>query len=1103
MTYNSYFTDYDLYYISSVRLEEGATVAYGEEIHTAKASGNYRILFTPGEVEDESTYLFDDDGNYGSGDSYKNHLYIEDAPEYFITLVNITGKNPSDLTINDEVAYPLLRVEESITLPRYRGALFFSSECEFVLKYRIYEKTPLGGYVLIDDDRDEDTTFSKLTVSEVGNYTVSFDDGGDSFSTAVEREEYDFGGFYALGNMNGWGFDPDGELDLDDAYKFELIEETDEDYDEDYDQYRLTLLVTPYMLKESDVEFIITDGEDIFMNLSSHIILDEAGEYEILFSDEHDYGRGRNYLYSLSDEETEKTEIVIETKEDYFRFVDNCNSSADYSKNAIVYLAADIDFGGDIITPIKVFNGIFRGGYHKLSGFTLDEYGIQSVFGTVTKDGTLERLNVELKISAKDKDYVGFVGKNYGKLSHITVSGEIEGKNYVGAVVAYNGRGEELTGATQSSYVNGTVNDCTGEANITGYANVGGVAGFNNGNLDGCTSRGAVSGKSYSSNRTPTNIGGLVGYSAGRILKCENHATVSSSTNSLNVGGIAGQLTGDVYYSFNYGKITGTKYVGGIAGYYGTITEDEGDLGDYFGGMTFEDYLNYFNDDDGEYEQIDGRTHAIYYTVNEGEISAKSYVGGIVGYSEYEIPISLSVNTGNINATGGGYAGGIIGEGPSSVISECISGARISASAAFGAKYVGGIAGRGNRIFSSMSSAEITADDYVGGIAGYQISELRSCYSNALVIAPDSAEFVGAIAGYSEAYSESQASFGANVSSNYYIGSLGGITRLEYGSSFDHAASRIDPSELSSQGMLSPALSEEFMLGNWIASEGGVSYPQPKYMNECAECDYFNDDEEFEEIFNSYKERFSSYVKDSTAVTFTVSFLEWNTDYGDLYDDDNNIDHTVFEVIHTERLPYGDLSRLVAPDFIYAEYKDGVWISSGSEANYFASFTLPTGIITENLALYASYNEVATTVATEDSRVLAEGRFIKGTTLELVNSEIGYSLVFKLNGEEIHPSGLIKVKFLTDKDPAGYSASKRASDGAYAALDGTVSGKYIAFELEGSDIFVINAVKTDALPTVAVVILSVLGGAILTSAAFVSAILIRKRCAKKNTKTEE
>ena len=95
MEYNPYFSDYELYYKSSVYVEAGSEVKYGTESHTVSDSGNYRILFTPSIERDGKVYAFNSDGEYGSGEEFIYNIYIEDAHSYYAVFESgITSVTP-------------------------------------------------------------------------------------------------------------------------------------------------------------------------------------------------------------------------------------------------------------------------------------------------------------------------------------------------------------------------------------------------------------------------------------------------------------------------------------------------------------------------------------------------------------------------------------------------------------------------------------------------------------------------------------------------------------------------------------------------------------------------------------------------------------------------------------------------------------------------------------------------------------------------------------------------------------------------------------------------------------------------------------------------
>lgn len=177
LSYNPYHTAYDLYYISSVELSANTTVSFNGETHTVTESGFYRILFTSEKTVNGNKYLFDENGNYGSGDDYKYSVYIEDAPQYYAVFENVTAQE-GDTQINGKSAFLLTRYENNVATAEYRSAEVFAPERDYGIKYRIYELNVDGSFRLIDDDNNEDTEISKITVSDTGWYCLSLTDVG-------------------------------------------------------------------------------------------------------------------------------------------------------------------------------------------------------------------------------------------------------------------------------------------------------------------------------------------------------------------------------------------------------------------------------------------------------------------------------------------------------------------------------------------------------------------------------------------------------------------------------------------------------------------------------------------------------------------------------------------------------------------------------------------------------------------------------------------------------------------------------------------------------------------------------------------------------------
>ncbi len=98
---------------------------------------------------------------------------------------------------------------------------------------------------------------------------------------------------------------------------------------------------------------------------------------------------------------------------------------------------------------------------------------------------------------------------------------------------------------------------------ITGYDNVGGLAGQNEGSIENSYNTATVTG-------TGGQVGGLVGNNStgGFIGNSYNAGTVSAA--GSHIGGLAGRNTGAISNTYNTGSVSGSVAVGGLVGYNGS-----------------------------------------------------------------------------------------------------------------------------------------------------------------------------------------------------------------------------------------------------------------------------------------------------------------------------------------------------------------------------------------------------------------------------------------------------------------------------------------------------------------------------------------------------
>ena len=342
-------------------------------------------------------------------------------------------------------------------------------------------------------------------------------------------------------------------------------------------------------------------------------------------------------------------------------------------------------------------------------------------------------------------DYTGLFGYTNGAtITDLNIyDGNVVGGQYCGMLVGY----ANSTTIIDNCEANGTV-----DASNT-Y--VGGLCGFQNGgSLTNCRFNGNVSGTQF--------VGGLCGYQdGGSLTNCGFNGNVSGSG---NVGGVSGKIaTSTVDNCSCEGNVTGKgNYVGGIVGYtnYATITNSICKAtvsgSSYVGGIA--GYFDRYVKQEGKY---------INKCIFKGDVIGAGCVGGIVGLIFSLYPSNNYVSTNIQNDTQSRY------------ISGCIAIGNITASG----NNVGGIAGQSNHfsIDNCYFSGEITGKDYTGGIVGnLQLSVNNSFYNNYSKAKVSGTSYLGGLIGYYNSYSGSH-KIQSNVAINSEIYATQSTVGLIYG----------------------------------------------------------------------------------------------------------------------------------------------------------------------------------------------------------------------------------------------------------------------------------------------------------------------------------
>lgn len=267
--------------------------------------------------------------------------------------------------------------------------------------------------------------------------------------------------------------------------------------------------------------------------------------------------------------------IHICDQEDLEELAKNCRLDT-WSQGKTVILEQDLvlDETAEDFLPIPTFGGILEGNGHRISGLLVTEDGAQTgLFDTIQSGGIVTGLTVVGQVTPDgDGDTIGGIaGRNYGKIVNCTFEGVVNAKTSVGGIVGVN----ETTGQ---------IIQCRFQGVVTGEHYVGGIAGQNTGSLIQCENSGDINTTAVevstdltdlpelSDLRTTesvpagTDIGGIAGFSSGMIQGCKNTGNVGYEHMGYNVGGIVGRQSGYLDGCSNEGLVQGRKDVGGIAG---------------------------------------------------------------------------------------------------------------------------------------------------------------------------------------------------------------------------------------------------------------------------------------------------------------------------------------------------------------------------------------------------------------------------------------------------------------------------------------------------------------------------------------------------------
>ena len=276
--------------------------------------------------------------------------------------------------------------------------------------------------------------------------------------------------------------------------------------------------------------------------------------------------------------------------------------------------------------------------------------GIGGIVGSNSANGTIKKAENTGAVKTLDNaggELGGISGRNYGAIETATNSGTIAGHLY----------GDNRAGATKiggivgQNYADATVKEAENFGTVSGYYDVGGIAGINSGTLESVQNH-----NDAAINAQLESAGGIAGSNknGGKIDKAVNTGKVDGKR---YVGGISGDNNNnsEIKNTANFGtvnsKSTGQSLVGGITGY------NQGSISSSYNEGTVH----------GEGICVGGiaglsNGGAVNNSYNAGGISGSGYIGGIVGSNGDGNTLTNVYNLGSVNGKENENVAEIVGD---------------------------------------------------------------------------------------------------------------------------------------------------------------------------------------------------------------------------------------------------------------------------------------------------------------------------------------------------------------------------------------------------------------------------------------------------------
>jgi hypothetical protein len=236
------------------------------------------------------------------------------------------------------------------------------------------------------------------------------------------------------------------------------------------------------------------------------------------------------------------------------------------------------------------------------------------------QDDTLRfRLTNDLDLAGEPNFYIPYL------------AGEFDGNGHKISNLSFNFSFVSKVGLFGQLASDGTAHDMAAEnINVSACSHVGGLVGWNEGNVSDSYSTGSVTGDE--------DVGGLVGKSYGTV---SNSYSTGSVTGDEYVGGLVGQNhRGNVGNSYSKNNVTGREAVGGLVGvnYFGIVSNS------YSGGSVAGGYV--------VGGLVGGNAGDVSDCYSTGSVTGEDFIGGLLGTNGKGSTVSNSYSTGSVTCAG-------------------------------------------------------------------------------------------------------------------------------------------------------------------------------------------------------------------------------------------------------------------------------------------------------------------------------------------------------------------------------------------------------------------------------------------------------------------